>query len=195
MTIIGLTGPAAAGKNEVARVLRRRGALVIDADKVAHGLYAAQTPVWRELIRNFGSRVLMRGGKIDRKKLGEIVFADRQKLRQLNKLIHPYLKAAVSAELAACDPRRETVVVNAAVLKEIGLLPAVDQVWTVNALRATRLKRLLRRGLNKKEAERLLDAQPPQKEYLAIADQVINNNGTKLQLTAAVLRAWAAVKG
>jgi dephospho-CoA kinase len=195
MKIIGLTGPAAAGKNEVARIWRRRGALVIDADKVAHELYATQSPVWHQLIKAFGSKILMRGGKIDRQKLGEIVFADKTKLRLLNKLVHPALKALIMERLATSDlpagrqdPRHETVVINAAVLKEIGLLGVVDQVWVVTAPRDTRFRRLLKRGLDRAEANRLIHSQPPQKAYLRIADTVINNKGTRRQLAALVRR-------
>ena len=87
--VIGLTGPIGAGKDEVARILRRRGAYIIDADAVAHTLYETQTPVWHELIRVFGSKVLVRGGKINRKKLGDIVFSDQKRLKELDRIIHP----------------------------------------------------------------------------------------------------------
>jgi len=189
MKVIGLTGPAAAGKNEVARILRRRGAQVIDADKVAHELYATQSPVWHELIKAFGSRILVRGGKIDRKKLGELVFADQKKLRLLNKLVHPALKTKIVEIIESCKSSVvscKLVVINAAVLKEIGLLDLVDEVWVVLASRETRLKRLVKKGLTGKEARQRVGTQLPQKEYLRIADRVIRNEGTLKQLYAGI---------
>ncbi|MDD5382910.1 MAG: dephospho-CoA kinase [Candidatus Margulisbacteria bacterium] len=186
MPIIGLTGPAAAGKSEVARLLKRRGAFVIEADQVAHTLYNTQSPVWHELVRVFGSRILMRGGKINRKRLGEIVFADRGKLKQLNAIAHPALKASIVQQLETRDPRLETVVINAAVLKEIGLLDQVDKVWVVIAPKEMRLKRLVKSGFSKEEALRRINAQPSQAEYLKIADVVIKNEGTLKQLNAKV---------
>jgi len=93
--VIGLTGPIGSGKNEVAKVLKRRGAYIIDADRIAHTLYSTQSAIWQELVRVFGSRILNRGGAINRKKLGEIVFANKRELKKLNRIIHPLLKEAI----------------------------------------------------------------------------------------------------
>ncbi len=181
--IIGLTGPIGAGKDEVARILKRRGAYIIDADRLAHELYAAQSPLWHELVKAFGSRILMRGGKINRKKLGEIVFSDKKQLLQLNKLVHPRLKEAVAGEI---EKGGELVVVNAAVLKEIGLLPLVDEVWVVTAPKEARLKRLVRNGLPESEAKKRIGSQLSAKEYSKLADVIINNTGTLKQLNGKV---------
>ncbi len=181
--IIGLTGPIGAGKDAVARALKRRGACIIDADRLAHGLYAAQAPLWHELVKTFGSRILMRGGKINRKKLGEIVFSDKKKLLQLNKLVHPHLKEAIAREIGQGG---ELVVINAAVLKEIGLLPLVDEVWAVTAPKEVRLKRLVKNGLPEKEAKKRIAAQISAQEYAKIADVIISNTGTLKQLNGKV---------
>jgi dephospho-CoA kinase len=186
MRIIGLTGPIAAGKDVVAKILKRRGALIIDADKAAHELYASQSPVWHSLIKAFGSRILMRGGKIDRKKLGEIVFADQKKLQLLSKLVHPALKESIVSRLSSLVPRPSLVVINAALLKEIGLIEVVDEVWAVIASRETRLKRLLKSGLPRAAALRRLNSQLSQTEYVKMADVVIKNDGTLRQLTAQI---------
>ena len=90
--IIGLTGPVGAGKNAAAKILRRRGAYIIDVDQVAHTLYEPQSEVWREMVKALGSKILKRGGEINRKKLGEIVFSDKKRLQQLNSIVHPRLK-------------------------------------------------------------------------------------------------------
>ncbi len=187
--IIGLTGPIGAGKDEVARILRRRGAYIIDADRLAHGLYAAQTPLWHELVKAFGSRILMRGGKINRKKLGESVFSEKQKLKQLNILVHPALKQKIVEAIAGCQSSVvscKLIVVNAAVLKEIGLLPLVDEVWVVTAPKELRLKRLVSKGLPENEAKKRIGSQVSAKEYAKIADVVINNTGTLKQLSGKI---------
>jgi dephospho-CoA kinase len=181
--VIGLTGPIGAGKDEVARTLKRRGAYIINADSLAHKLYSSQTPLWHELVKTFGSKILMRGGKINRKKLGEIVFSDRRKLDQLNRLVHPRLKEAITEEIKNCD---RLTVINAAVLKEIGLLDLVDQVWLVTAPKELRLKRLINNGLAEKEAKNRIKAQASAREYSKIADVVINNAGTLKQLSGKI---------
>ncbi|MBN2058569.1 MAG: dephospho-CoA kinase [Candidatus Saganbacteria bacterium] len=181
--IIGLTGPIASGKDTVARILARHGALVIDADKVAHSLYAAQTPVWRELVKNFGSKILNRGGQINRRKLAQIVFEDPAKLKLLNSLIHPLLKEAIDLMIEeARAGSAALIVVNAAVLKEIGLAAEVDEVWVVLASKKTRLGRLLRQGLSRQQALARMNAQTSRQQYLDLADAVIENNGSRPQL-------------
>ncbi len=185
--IIGLTGSIGAGKDEAAKILHKLGAFIIDADEVAHALYDAQTPVWQCLVREFGSRVLNRGGKINRKKLGEIAFSDLKLLNKLDRIVHPYLKDAVIklAEKQKVQSHK-LIVINAAVLKEIGLLDYVDEVWMVMASRETRIKRLLRTGLDRKQVKVRMRSQMSQKEYLKLADVVIQNDGTLRQLNAEV---------
>ncbi|MBU1026586.1 MAG: dephospho-CoA kinase [Candidatus Margulisbacteria bacterium] len=187
MKIIGLTGPIGAGKNVAAKILARRKTAVIDADKLAHTLYKEQSPVWRKLVKAFGSKILNRGGKINRKKLGEIVFSDKRKLKQLNAIIHPHLKKLVLNQINLVVVGWQLVVINAAVLEEIGLIPHVDKVWVVMASKDTRLKRLVKSGMSRKEAKLRIDAQVSQKEYFRIADVVIRNNGTLNSLKKQVL--------
>ena len=188
MKIIGLTGPIGAGKDAVAKVLRKCGAYIIDADRVAHGLYAFQSPAWHEIVKVFGSRILMRGGKINRKKLGEIVFADKKKLQLLDKIIHPHLKEAILKILddQKTESSKQIIVINAAVLKEIGLVDYVDEVWVVMASKEISVRRLVKLGLSKQEALRRINSQMPQKDYFKIADIVIKNEGTIKQLNAKV---------
>ncbi|MBU0672520.1 MAG: dephospho-CoA kinase [Candidatus Margulisbacteria bacterium] len=181
MKIIGLTGPIGSGKDAVAKVLRRRGAVIINADKIAHTLYSTQSPVWHELVRVFGSKILNRGGKVNRKKLGEVVFSDKSKLLRLNRIIHPFLREAIIEMVENCKllvVSCKLIVINAAVLREIGLINCVDEVWVVMSAKDKRLSRLLKQGLNRAEANARLRSQMSQREYLKIADVVIQNNGT-----------------
>ena len=186
--IIGLTGPVGAGKNAAAKILRRRGAYIIDVDQVAHTLYEQQSEVWREMVKALGSKILKRGGEINRKKLGGIVFSDKKRLQQLNSIVHPRLKDEIVkiVESRTLNVEHRIIVINAAVLKEIGLIDFCDEVWVVMASRETRFKRLMKTGLTKPEALKRIRAQAAQKEYLGIADKVIGNNGTLKQLNAKV---------
>lgn len=185
--IIGLTGPIGSGKNEVAKILHREGAFIIDADKVAYTLYSSQSLVWGQLVKTFGSKILNRGGKINRKKLGEIVFSDKRLLKKLDRIVHPRLKEAIIqiAEKLKAESRK-LIVINAAVLKEIGLIDYVDEVWVVMAPKEKRLKRLIKSGLSEEEAQKRIKSQASQKEYLQMADVVIKNEGTLRQLNAKV---------
>ncbi len=185
MKIIGLTGPIGAGKNAVAKILARRKAAVIDVDQLAHTLYKDQSQVWRKLVRAFGSKILNRGGKINRKKLGEIVFSDKRKLKELNSIVHPYLKRAVLSRVSSLQS--PVIIINAAVLKEIGLIDHVNEIWLVTASKDVRLKRLVKAGMSRKEAKQRIESQASQKEYLAIADKVIRNNRTLEDLKKKVL--------
>lgn len=190
MTIIGLTGPSAAGKDEVVKLFRRRGATIIDADRLAHQLYSSQTPLWRELVQAFGSKILARGGEINRKKLAELVFTDKKNIQLLNKLVHPRLKEKIVQLIASYQSSCQLIVINAAVLQEIGLLESIDQVLVVLAPKETRLKRMLRSGLSRAEAFRRIGAQRGQSGYLRIADFVIKNDGSR----RALARKFSALK-
>ncbi|MEA3492845.1 MAG: dephospho-CoA kinase [Candidatus Margulisiibacteriota bacterium] len=181
--IIGLTGPIGAGKDEVAKILRRRGALVIDADKLAHTLYVSKSLLWKKIVKAFGPEILNKSGEINRKKLGKIVFSDRRKLKKLNKLVHPYLKKAIVKKIEG----RKLIVINAAVLKEIGLVSLCDEVWVVMAPKETRLKRLLKSGLPIKDARKRIDSQMGRKDYSSVGTAVVENNGPKQKLRERIL--------
>lgn len=173
MKVVGLTGPAGAGKNEVAKILRRRGAMVIDADKLAHTLYIYGSPLWRKIVKAFGAEILTRGGEINRKKLGAIVFSDRRKLNKLNRLVHPILKREIIKKMKS----KEFVVINAAVLKEIGLISLCDEVWVVWASPEKR----------KKRTGRLIKFQMSKKDYAKIGTVVVENNASRQGLEKKIL--------
>jgi dephospho-CoA kinase len=187
--IIGLTGPIGAGKNEVAKIFKEQKAVVIDVDRIAHALYVPQTPLWQALVKAFGSKILKRGGEVSRRRLREIVLSDRKKLEELNRLVHPVLKEAVISEIEKQKKLgKELMVVSAALIKEIGLLSEVDEVWVVTAPKEKRIRRIVRqRKLNRKEVKAFVRAQKPEKEYLKIADVVIKNDQTLKKLKEKVL--------
>jgi dephospho-CoA kinase len=191
--IIGLTGNIGAGKSEVLRVLRERGADSIDADRVGHEVMLPHTPEWEQLVARFGRDILQPDDTVDRRKLGAIVFADRDALRDLEHIVHPGVRARIRARFAATD--RPVIVVEAIKLLESGLYLEVDAVWAVTAPRDVRVRRLVdTRGLTLAEAETRVDAQPPEAEKVARADVVIQNDGDLEAMDEQVAIAWRAVE-
>lgn len=187
--IIGLTGPMGAGKSTAAKILHRLGAYIIDADRIGHLILYPQSTTWGQVVKAFGSKILKRGGQIDRRKFSEIIFSDLKKLKKLNSIMHPKMKEIIKREaddaLAAMPGR--LVVISAAVLKELGLISFVDQVWVISASREKRFCRIkTKKKLKKEQILKRLKAQLPEKEYLKMADVVIKNDGSfkrlKLQI-------------
>jgi Dephospho-CoA kinase (EC 2.7.1.24) len=125
--IIGLTGNIATGKSTVARMLRDLGATVIDADRVAHEVMRAGTPVHRAVVETFGPQVLRPDGEIDRARLGAVVFSDPQALAQLEAIVHPAVLEEVARRIAAAPT--PVVVVEAIKLIESGMAEAFDALW------------------------------------------------------------------
>jgi dephospho-CoA kinase len=191
--LIGLTGNIATGKSTVARMLGELGAEVIDADRLAHELMAPGTPEWRRLVGRFGRDILHADGSVDRRQLGELVFSDPGALRDLERILHPGVRARIRARVARTDA--SVVVIEAIKLLEGGLYREVDAVWVVTADRPVQLQRLLaERGLTRSEAEARIDAQGPQAEKVARADVVIDNSGNKAATKAQVRAAWHPIQ-
>jgi len=197
MYIIGLTGNIATGKSTVARLLRRLGATVIDADRVAHATMVPGTAVWEAVRRTFGPEVVAANGTIDRRRLGRIVFGDRAALARLEAIVHPAVRVALEERLGSLQRRRPppaVVVIEAIKLLEGGLGAICDEVWLVVAPREVQMERLLRtRRLSPEEAVRRIDAQPPAEPKRARADVVIANEGSLAELERQVERAWERI--
>jgi len=184
--VIGLTGPIASGKSEVAKMLGRYGALVIDADEIGHQIMLPQKKVWHEIVKAFGVKVLNRGGKINRKKLAKIVFSDRSTLKKLNRIMHPEMKSVING--MARQSNRKLVIVNAAVLVEMGLLPLVEKVIVVLASEKVRIRRLMRAGIPRADAIARIRSQAGASGYRKIADIVVMNDGSIGELRKKVKR-------
>jgi len=182
--IIGLTGPIGSGKSTAAKILHRLGAYIIDADRIGHLILYPQSSTWGQVVKAFGSKILKRGGQIDRRKFSEMVFADLKKLKKLNTIMHPKMREIIKKEakeaLTAMPGR--LVVINAAVLKEMGLIPFVDQVWVITASKEKRVRRLKKKKFKNEQVARRIKAQLSEIDYLKTADEVIKNNGSLLKL-------------
>ncbi|WP_405654225.1 dephospho-CoA kinase [Streptomyces sp. RK9] len=193
MLKVGLTGGIGAGKSEVSRLLVERGAVLVDADRIAREVVAPGTEGLAAVVETFGPGILAADGSLDRPKLGAIVFADPEKLAALNAIVHP-LVGARSAELerAAAEAADDTVVVHdVPLLAENGLAPLYDVVVVVDARPETQLDRLVRlRGMTEDDARARMTAQATREKRLEIADLVIDNDGPLERLVPRVDEVW-----
>ncbi len=195
MLRIGLTGGAGAGKSTVARALAARGFPVIDADKVAHGLYLPGSAVVRDLAAAFGEDVLDPYGGIDRRVLGKRAFGDPEALARLDAIVHPPLRAELRRRLRELEEGgAEAAVVEAALLLRWRPLDLVDVVVGVSAPRALRRRRLLAAGLAPEDAGRRLDAQVEDAVLARDSHILIVNDGSPEALEARVEVAAAELR-
>ncbi|MEU7486413.1 dephospho-CoA kinase [Streptomyces sp. NPDC042319] len=194
MVKVGLTGGIGAGKSEVSRLLASYGAVIVDADKIAREVVEPGTPGLAAVVEAFGTDVLTPDGTLDRPKLGALVFADPDRLKALNAIVHP-LVGARSAELEAVAGADAVVVHDVPLLTENGLAPLYDVIVVVDAAPETQLRRLVElRGMTEDEAKARMNAQADRKQRLAIADHVIDNDGPLEALEPQVREVWERLR-
>ncbi|GAA1225005.1 dephospho-CoA kinase [Kitasatospora nipponensis] len=190
MRKIGLTGGIGAGKSAVAQLLVSYGAVLVDSDAIAREVVAPGTEGLAAVLAEFGPEVLAADGTLDRPALGAVVFNDPERLRALNAIVHPLVRAR-SAELEAAAAADAVVVHDVPLLAENGLAPLYEQVIVVDADEEVRLERLVRlRGMAEAEARARMAAQATREQRLAVADLVVENNGTPQELEQRVRQAW-----
>lgn len=194
--ILGVTGNIASGKSRVAAMLRDKGCALVDADKVAHSLYAASPALVREVAAEFGEEVVLPGGVLDRKRLGARVFGDAAAMAALNRIVHPHLLAALRAEVASALKVMNRVVVDAALIFEWGMEREFDAVVLVTTPEALRLQRLMEReNFSREEAEARIRSQMAEAEKVPKATYVIENTGTEGELAGKVEEVWRKTAG
>ncbi|ASU57589.1 dephospho-CoA kinase [Nocardiopsis dassonvillei] len=192
MLKVGLTGGIGSGKSAVAAELAAYGATVVDADAIAREVVEPGTPGLEAVVAEFGDRVLTPDGRLDRPRLGEIVFADEASLNRLNAIVHP-LVGERSAQLMeeAVASGVEVVVYDVPLLVENGLGPLYDLVVVVDAPDAVRVERVTaNRGMPREQVEARIRAQADRDTRLAAADLVVDNSGTREELTERVAQLW-----
>ena len=192
MKVIGLTGGIGSGKSTVSRFLAELGAVIIDADKVGHEAFKPDTEGWREVAAAFGRQILAADGKIDRKKLGEIVFGNPDSLERLNRIMHPRIHSIVKAQLEKYQRQGvEIAVLEAPLLIESGWASTVDEVWVTVASEATVLRRLQERmGLSKPQSLARIRSQLSPEERARHADVIIDTDCDLDELKARVEELW-----
>ncbi|MFJ5687786.1 dephospho-CoA kinase [Streptomyces sp. NPDC093099] len=194
MLRLGLTGGIGSGKSEVSRLLTSYGAVLIDSDRIAREVVEPGTPGLAAVVAEFGPGVLTPDGALDRTKLGAIVFGDPDRLRALNAIVHPLVRAR-SAELETAAGPDSIVVHDVPLLVENGMEALYDLVVVVDASPETQLDRLVRlRGMAESEARKRMEAQAGRERRRAAADVVIDNDGPLEELEPQVRRVWQTLE-
>ena len=183
-----VTGGVASGKSAVCERLATRGVPVVDADVAARAVVEPGEPALGEIVQAFGPEVIDAGGRLDRRRLREIVFTDRARRSELEAIVHPRVRAWLKAAVdRAVGPY---VAVAIPLLVEgggRGNYPWIDRVLVVDVAPAIQVERLMRRdGVDRALADAMLAAQATREQRLAAADDVIVNDGDLAQLHAAV---------
>ena len=192
MLRLGLTGGIASGKTAVAGMLREMGFSVIDADSLGHALIEPGQAAYQEVISRFGASVLDGQGRVDRGRLGALVFADRPKLEALNAILHPRVKAEIARQFAAlAKDEVKAAFVEAALLVEAGYLDELDGLVVTWSRPEQQVERLRARGMSEAQARRRIAAQMPVEEKLKFATEKIDCSGS-LEQTRRQVEALAA---
>ncbi|HQL89846.1 MAG TPA: dephospho-CoA kinase [Syntrophales bacterium] len=193
MLNVGLTGGIATGKSTVVRMLVRRGARVIDHDALVHALQEPGRPVWRQIVEAFGRGILDDGGRIDRKRLGALVFGDEERRKALEGIVHPAVleEAERERERIGRQDERAIVLSDIPLLLEVGMQDRFDLILLVYAPPEVQIERVMKRnGMTREEAAARLSAQMPIDEKLRRADVVIRNDSTMGDLEKRVDEVW-----
>lgn len=197
MPLIGLTGGIAAGKSVVAARLAQHGAVIIDADVLAREVVAPGAPALERIRSEFGPAVIASDGTLDRAALGAIIFSDPERRSVLNAITHPAVGRLADQRIAAAfaaDPSA-IVVYDVPLLAEGGLHDRFDLVVVVHADTERRIGRMVQlRGLSEQEARHRVNAQASDAERLAIADVVIDANGTLEETLEQTDRLWQTLR-
>lgn len=192
MLLVGLTGGIGSGKSTVARLLDRRGAVVIDADQLAREAIAAGTDGFDLVVAAFGRDVVRPDGELDRPALAAQIFADPGRKAALEAIVHPRVARLFADRV---EPYRDTdriVVYVTPLLVEVGLAPAFDVVVVVTASPHLRVSRVAsERGLDPEDVRRRIAAQATDAQRAEVADILLDNDGTLGELEAQVDRLWA----
>jgi dephospho-CoA kinase len=177
---VGLTGGIASGKSTVAAMFQALGVPLVDADAIAREVVAPGEPAYQEILEAFGAEVRAPDGTIDRKRLGAIVFTDRQARARLNAITHPRIAQRSGERLEALQKGPHPYVMyEAALLVENGIYKAFDALVVVAASEATQLHRLRARdAASEQEARARMEAQLPLHNKVEVADHVIHNDGS-----------------
>jgi dephospho-CoA kinase len=192
MVVVGLTGGIGSGKSTVAVMLAERGAVVVDADRLAREAVAVGTEGYRAVVDRFGSDVVAGDSRLDRKALAGVVFDDPEALADLNGIVHPLVREAIAERVAGLAGTDAVVVLEIPLLVESGRSYGASKVIVVDCPEDVAVGRLVEgRGMDEADARRRIAAQVSRAERLAAADVVIDNAGSVDDLRRQVDAVWA----
>ena len=177
--IIGITGGIASGKSTVTEFLRQLGYQVIDADQVVHELQEPGELLYQALLSTFGSSILQEDGRLDRPKLGAMIFGNPELLEQSSQIQNQIIREELADRRDLLAETEDIFFMDLPLLFELGYESWFDQVWLVDVTEETQLSRLMtRNALSQEEAEKRIAAQLSLREKRKRADVLIDNNGT-----------------
>lgn len=179
--LIGLTGGIACGKSTVSAMLVKHGALLVDADQVARDVVEPGEPALLQIAKSFGSNVLNSDGSLNRQQLGAIVFSDADKLKQLEQITHPAIRARMlqTIEMYKQQQPEALIVADIPLLYETNQVHLYEGILVVYIPRELQIERLIERNhLTKEEAEARIALQMDIEEKRRRADWVIDNSST-----------------
>jgi dephospho-CoA kinase len=193
MLLIGITGGIACGKTEVAKVFRKKGAVILSGDQIGKEVVENKNNVLRELVKVFGTGILKKDGVLNRRKLGELAFRSRQTKEELNRIVHPHLLRELRGRIRSlkAEGKHEVVVVDAALIVEWGLEEELDYLIFVESKRKDKIKRLQKeRGYSKGETLDRIKTQLPEADKKEKADFVIKNDKGLAELKKRAGEVW-----
>jgi len=190
---VGLSGGVGSGKSTVSALLAEHGATVIDADALAREVVEPGTEGYAAVVARFGDAVVA-DGRLDRPALAKIVFNDEQARADLNAIVHP-LVGRRTAELMAAAAPDAIVVYDVPLLVESNMAAGFDRVVIVEAPVELRVQRLQGRGMPEPDARARIAAQASDEQRRAVADEIVDNSGTRQQLEAQVDALWQRLVG
>jgi dephospho-CoA kinase len=192
----GLTGGIGSGKSTVAELLVQRGAVLIDADRIARQVVAPGAPAYQPLVDRFGSGIVAADGTIDRSALASVAFADSDALAALNAITHPAIGAVMAEQRAEQERTNHVVVMDVPLLTPVHRdTLALDVVVVVDCPVDVAVERLVhQRGFSRTDAEARVAAQVSREERRRGADFVIDNSSDRAHLVIEVERVWAALR-
>ena len=180
MKIIGITGGIGSGKSTISNYLTKKGFKIIDADKIAKNLLDIGEEAYFKAVEYFGTEILNPDKTVDRKKLGSIIFASREKRKILNEITHDLVKKRVLSEIAANEATQKVIFLDVPLMFEVGMDELCEEVWLVVADERVKILRLQKRDeITKDEIIAKFRSQMPDEEKIKRADFVIDNSGNE----------------
>lgn len=196
MKIIGLTGGIGSGKSTVSEILEEMGYSVVDADKLSREACKVGSPLLRLLVKDFGIDIICENGTLDRKKLADLAFADRDGTRRLNELVQTAIlvKAMEAFNDLRLEGKTDVCFFDVPMLFEAGWDKYTDEVWLITAPESVRLSRVVNRDKSRREAVLArMRLQLTDEEKRARADVIIDNSGSEKDLRKNVEAAVATL--
>ena len=191
MLLVGLTGGIGSGKSTVARLLERRGAIVIDADQLARDAVAKGTPGFERVLEAFGQAVVGPDGDLDRKALASMIFSDADRKVVLESIVHPEVARRFGEQVDELRATDRIVVYVSPLLVELGLAPAFDVVIVVTASPHLRISRVASgRDLSPEDVRARMATQATDEQRMEVAHILVDNDGSLVELEPQVDRIW-----